>query len=64
MEGRRADVRFPADGQNRLTALRPTQDRYDLLGSVSFSFRHLGPFVGAQSLIRNGSVYVRQVSWG
>jgi hypothetical protein len=30
--------------------------------SLSFSFRHLGPFLGAQSLISDGSVCVRQVS--
>ena len=64
MEGRHADVRFPADGRGRLTALRPAQDRYDLLRGVSFSFSfwHLGPFLGAQSLISDGSVRVSQVN--
>lgn len=61
MEGRGADVRFPADGRYRLTALRPAKNRYDLLRRVSFSFWHLGPFLGAQSLIGDGSVRVRQV---
>src|ERR1039458_8186467 len=63
MEGRDANVRFPADGRYRLAALRPAQDRYDLLRRVSFSFSfwHLGPFMGAQSLISNGSVRVSQV---
>jgi hypothetical protein len=61
MEGCGADVRFPADGRYRLAALRSAQDRYDLFRGVSFSFRHLGPFLGAQSLIGDGSVRVRQV---
>src|SRR5688572_27571095 len=64
MEGRRADVRFPADGRYRLAALRPAHDRYDLLRrmSFSFSFGHLIPFVIAQSLISDGSVRVSQVT--
>jgi len=55
---------FPADGRGRLAALRPAQDRYDLLRGVSFSFSfgHLVPFMGAQSLISNGSVRVSQVN--
>ena len=61
MEGRGADVRFPAHGGDRLAALRPAQNRYDLLRGMSFSFWHLGPFLGAQSLIGDGSVRVRQV---
>src|SRR5580704_8736265 len=63
MERGGADVRFPADGRYRLAALGPAQDRYDLLRGVSFSFSfwHLGPFLGAQSLISDGSVRVRQV---
>ena len=64
MEGRGADVRFPADGGDRLAALRPAQNRYDLLRRMSFSFWHLGPFLGAQSLIGDGSVRVRQVMTG
>src|SRR5688572_6255143 len=64
MEGRRADVRFPADGRYRLATLRPAHDRYDLLRrmSFSFSFGHLIPFVIAQSLISDGSVRVSQVN--
>jgi len=63
VEGRDADVRFPADGRCRLAALRPAQDRYDLLRGVSFSFSfwHLGPFLAAQSLLSDGSVRVSQV---
>src|SRR5471030_468462 len=62
VERRGADDRFPADGRYRLTALCSAQDRYDLLRRVSFSFGHLGPFLGAQSLISDGSVRVSQVS--
>ena len=38
MEGRGADVRYPADGRYRLAAFCSAQDRYDLLRGVSFPF--------------------------
>ena len=45
MEGRGADVRFPAVGGDSFAALRVAQDCYELLRVLAFSFRHLGPFL-------------------
>ena len=63
MVGCGANVCFPADGRYRLAAFRPAQDRHDLLRrvSLSLSFGHMGPLLGAQPLIGNGSVRVSQI---
>ena len=62
VEGRFADVQLAGDGLWRLAAIDLAQDRYDLLRRVLLSFWHLGCFLGAQTLIRNGSALVRQVT--
>lgn len=63
MKGCSTNVRFTANRRYRLAAVGPPQNRYDLLGRVSFSFSfgHLFPCLIAQSLFSNDSVSVSQV---
>ncbi len=55
-------LHLAGDGLCGFAAIDPAQDRYDLLRRTLLSFWHLGYFLGAQTLIRNGSVLVRQVT--